>query len=142
MVACNNPSISMFFLTYPGLKTDVERDSQKFRTDLYYKVQNLLRSCSQYEDFPELTVPQFSAHFDFDLRWTDGFPLCQDLFIENAKEKGMVKFSVRDPSHGVLNTRPLRTLDEDFIFGVCDLNLPPEMPLFVSLVTPDDWIKA
>ncbi|CAG9330044.1 unnamed protein product [Blepharisma stoltei] len=152
-VPTGQQGISAFFMKYEGLKEELSSEMKRFKTDLSYKIEDLLRSMENEEnDCDEICVPAFNKGVNWNIPWIEGYeiPPQQDenesQYVRKCLEDVSLENNIPGPAPGILelNTRKMQILTKDFVFGLVNTKADKviDIPLFMCLVEQNDWILA
>ena len=130
------PSVSVFFVVLSDLLIELKNDLRVFKTDLFYKVEGLLKSADFEErESDELWVPAFGIDASACMHWMEGFNLSA-FYIEKCSQKVDVCPNLKDVKEGALTANPRNVISSSFVFGIVEDTTYRvlEVPLFLSLI--------
>ena len=144
-------NIRAVFISYENLKEELESDLRREKTDLFYKVENLLKSVNYtHGEAIEFSVPSFSKKANWIINWMQGYEIPpqrdekKSQFIKKCFETIQISTVVPDPAPGILNLDKTKgfVFESSFIFCLTHTGLDRvlDMPLFVCLVESQDWV--
>ena len=148
------PHIKAVFIEFEGIKQEAVSDMRRDKTDLFYKVENLLKSTSYRpgEEMASFTVPAFKKKVNWIVPWIQGYEIPpqrdekESQFIKKCFETVRINVEAPVPANGILNLENAmgKVFSGDFIFCLTHTGLDRviDMPLFVCLVEKDDWIPS
>ena len=148
------PHIKAVFIEFEGIKQEAVSDMRRDKTDLFYKVENLLKSTSYRsgEEMASFTVPAFKKKVNWIVPWIQGYEIPpqrdekESQFIKKCFETVRINVEAPVPANGILNLENTmgKEFSGDFIFCLTHTGLDRviDMPLFVCLVEKDDWIPS
>ena len=148
------PHIKAVFIEYEGIKQEVISDMRRDRTDLFYKVENLLKSTSytSSEEMQYFSIPAFKKKINWIIPWIQGYEIppqrgeSSSQFVKKCFETVKINVEAPLPAKGILNLENTKgkVFSGDFVFCLTHTGLDRviDMPLFVCLVEQDDWIHS
>ena len=139
--------VSCFFIVYPHIIKELNSELRGFKTDIFHKVENLLKAANDKVGCDELWVPLFSKKVTWDMLWMHGFQVGQGdncKFVEQCEEFCEFFMSFPGTPQGLLESKKRLLIDKEFIFGISHKKIYQliEIPLFVCSVKQDDWITS
>lgn len=145
--------IRAVFIKYDNLKEEINGDMRRDKTDLFYKVENVLKSVTyQSGEMKEFTVPAFKKKVNWIIPWLQGYEIPPQReekasqFVKKSFETVKVNVEAPTPAKGILNLNKNKgcVFDGNFVFCLTHKGLDRvlDMPLFVCLVEPQDWIVS
>jgi hypothetical protein len=150
-IPTSQQNIRAVFISFEGLKEELETDLRREKTDLFYKVENLLKSVSYSQsDSTAFSVPSFSKKASWIINWMQGYEIPPQRdekvsqFIKKSFETIRINAEVAEPAAGILEVEKGFLFDHSFIFCLTHTGLDRvlDMPLFVCLVEKKDWVLA
>lgn len=144
-------NIRAVFISYENLKEELESDLRREKTDLFYKVENLLKSVTYTQgETIEFSVPSFSKKVNWIINWMQGYEIPpqrdekNSQFIKKCFETIQISTVAPEPAAGILNLEKSKgfVFENSFIFCLTHTGLDRvlDMPLFVCLVESQDWV--
>ena len=145
-VNTTNPLVTVAFISYPNITNELESEVRSQKTDVFWKVENLLHSAEEKKPLKgDLCVPCFGKKVLWDVGWVKGFATRSDneKFL-NSCEENFTWLTVFP--NKILNSTfgPGKTLIKDeFIIAVIHKELENviDAPLFVALIRENNWIR-
>jgi hypothetical protein len=146
-IPTGDPSLNAFVLVIPGLAKELTVELKGFKTDLFNKVDNLLKGTTDQEKCEDLWMPGFQKDVEWDMTWMHGFEILKPdtppQFVKSSIEKLSVCMSFPAQAEALLKSKPLRVINSQFVFGLRHSYVTKwlEIPLLACLVQPEDWIR-
>jgi hypothetical protein len=145
--------IRAVFIYYEDIIDELRSELRRDKTDLYYKVESMLKSVTyQSHGIHAFTVPAFSKKVDWTIPWIQGYEVLPQRdekasrFVKNCFESVTFSVEAPAPAAGSLNLEKTKgeVFSTNFIFCLTHTGLDRvlDMPLFVSLIEPKDWIAS
>lgn len=149
-VSTSTSGLTAFFLIYSDISKELNTELKGFKTDLFYKIDNILKSIDGEEIEEEVYFPGFAKQVEWDIMWMHGFEIPQqesgeqDKYVENCIEKVNIRMDFPKQANGLLKCPQSKMITDEFVFGVIDENIDKilELPLFACLVQQSNWVKC
>jgi hypothetical protein len=140
----NFHEISAFFLVYVNIEKELSREIKGCKSDLFGKVENLMKSLQESEKREDLVVPAFNVNVEWDLGWIRGLEVPFVGKVNGCHEKVEVRMEFTEPAPVSLKTSDCVLINGEFVFGLREKYLTKvlELPLFVSLITQTNWLLS
>ena len=142
--------ITVFFLVYPNISKELHTELKAYKTDLFHKVDNILKSTSGEDINGELLVPGFIKSIEWDMCWMHGFEIPKQMaeennrYVHSSNEKVFIHMDYPIQAGDSVKYNTKRLITSEFVFGIKHdiIETQLEIPIFVCLVQPNDWIKC
>lgn len=144
----NNPDVLSFFIVFPNLQEEIQTEVEKFKTDLFCKVENIFKTIGDKETCDEIWLPGFSKSISWGMTWMEGFEVenstGENMYVSRSQETVEIEMEFPAQSKGLLKSSPPTVVYSEFIFGITHkyINTLIEAPILVCLVKQSDWIAC
>ena len=150
-VPTSQQNIRAVFIFYENLKEELESDLRREKTDLFYKIENLLQSINfNKPEVIEFSVPAFNKKTNWIVNWMQGYEILpqrdekSSQYIKKCFETIRINTEAPQPAAGILNVGKSKgfVFDQNFVFCLKHTGLDRvlDMPLFTCLVEQEDWV--
>ena len=147
------PHIKAAFIAYQGLKEEIFGDMRRDKTDLFYKIESMIKSVSFVNNgVSQFTVPAFTKKLSWIVPWIQGYEIPpqrdekHSQYIKKCIEGVRINVDATEPVRGILNLQIDKghVFTSEFAFCLTHTGLDRvlDMPLFVCFVEPKDWISS
>ena len=138
--------LSVFFILYPNLMKELKTELKGFKTDLFSKVDSVLKTLPSEFEVSSLSFPGFRISVEWDVDWIKGFGFSDeaDKWVEQCRERVEIKMEFPRNLKGVLRDRDEVVCVDEFVFGLRhqEIDSALEVPFFACLVREENWIRA
>jgi hypothetical protein len=149
-VNTNVEGLTGFFLVYPEILKELNMEMKGFKTDLFNKIDNILKGIEKKGIYEEVSFPAFNFAVEWEMPWMQGFEVPKqeeedsDSYVSNSYEKISVSMGFPANAPGLPIYNDINLIKDDFVFGLRhkDIEETLELPLFVCLVRKNDWIEC
>ena len=142
-----SPEIFTFFITCPDIMKELQSELKLQNMDIFHKVENILRSSDKRRECKELWVPGFNKEVAWDMAWVHGLKLNinanEEKSVKRCTEKIKLNMAFPIQAKGLISSK-ITPISEEFIFGISHTSIDEflEIPIFVCIIKPDDWITC
>ena len=149
-IPTDTPGVKAFFLVYPEISKELDTELKGFKTDLFQKIDNILKSINGEELKEDVWVPGFQKDIEWDMCWMHGFEIPRqheedrDRYVYSCIEKASISMDFPVQANALIKYSNAKPITGEFVFGIIEENIERilELPLFACLVKQNDWIKC
>lgn len=135
-----------FFILYPNLMKELKTELKGFKTDLFSKVDSVLKTLPSEFEVGTLSLPGFRVNVDWNVDWIKGFAFLDDFekCVGECREGVEVKMEFPGNVNGVLRDRDEVVCLDEFVFGLRhkEIDSMLEVPFFACLVREENWVRT
>lgn len=144
-VPTTDPLLKTVFITYSNMIQELKSELKNFKTDLFHKVENLLKGVSSPMPIEELLLPCFDKKCYWDMGWMHNFVVKDNdesqCWVSKCWETAEISVNPPQEAFGGLKGEKMRLISDDFILVLVHSELEAllEIPICVALVSANDW---
>jgi hypothetical protein len=133
-IPCTLTDYKIFFVSSACLIEDLRQEADE--TDLFYKVEIVLKEVYEKTVTECLLVPVFNINNKWEVSWAKGMNIDAETYVNNCIETLSIHFQLPQKATASLNHKNAISVTEDFIFGVIheDVYRILEIPMLVALI--------